>query len=193
VTANFAANPTSGQAPLTVQFTDQSSGPVTGWNWSFGDGSANSSAQNPSHVYNSAGSFTATLTVTGNSGQTSSKSQTITVANPPPPSTVTVVATQPLASLLAPGVFTITRSGSTASALTVNYSLGGSAVNGGNYATLSGSAVIPAGASATTVIIAPIGLLNILRTVDLTVSPESSYNVGSPDSATVTIVVSIGL
>src|SRR5260221_8381178 len=83
--ASFAANPSSGQAPLTVQFADQSSGPVVSGSWDFGDGSASSSDESPSHVYGSAGSFTATLTVTGSSGQTSSASQTITVANPPPP------------------------------------------------------------------------------------------------------------
>src|SRR6266581_1627651 len=83
VTANFTANPTSGQAPLTVQFTDQSSGSVASWSWNFGDG-VTSTAQNPSHTYNSAGSFTAILTVTGSNGQASSASQTITVTNAPP-------------------------------------------------------------------------------------------------------------
>jgi len=81
VTANFTANPSSGRAPLTVQFTDQSSGPVTSWNWNFGDGSTNSPAQNPSHVYSSAGSFTAALTVSGSGGLTGSVSHVITVAS----------------------------------------------------------------------------------------------------------------
>src|SRR5207244_1086031 len=83
VTANFTANPTSGQSPLTVQFTDQSSGSVASWSWNFGDG-VTSTAQNPAHTYNSAGNFTATLTVTGSNGQASSASQTITVTNAPP-------------------------------------------------------------------------------------------------------------
>jgi PKD repeat protein len=193
VTAAFQASPSSGQAPLTVQFTDQSSGPVTSWNWNFGDG-ATSTSQNPSHTYTSAGSFTASLTVTGSGGQTSSVSRTISVANAPPPlSTVTVVASQSLATSLTPGIFSITRSGSTSSALTVNYSLGGTAVNGVNYQTLSGTTTIPAGASTATVPVNPLGLLDLLRTVVLTVSPNSSYSVGSPNSATVEIVVSLGL
>src|SRR5260370_106966 len=125
VVASFSANPSSGLAPLTVQFADQSSGPVVSGSWDFGDGSASSSDESPSHVYGSAGSFTATLTVTGSSGQTSSDSQTITVGNPPPPlATVTVSATTPLASLLSPGVFTITRAGDTSAAPTVRYALG---------------------------------------------------------------------
>src|SRR6266851_104710 len=62
LTADFTANPTSGNAPLTVQFTDQSTGTITNRDWSFGDSSADSSIQNPSHTYNSAGDFTVTLT-----------------------------------------------------------------------------------------------------------------------------------
>ncbi len=83
-TANFAANPTSGNAPLTVQFTDKSSGSITSWDWDFGDGSAHSSTQNPSHTYNNAGDYTVTLTVKG-SGGSDSKSLTIHVTAPPPP------------------------------------------------------------------------------------------------------------
>jgi PKD repeat protein len=81
VTAHFSANPTSGHAPLTVQFADQSTGPVSAWNWNFGDGSTNA-AQNPSHTYDRAGGFTARLTVTGSSGKTSSATRTIVVSKP---------------------------------------------------------------------------------------------------------------
>ena len=55
-TASFTAAPTSGTAPLTVQFTDTSTGGPTSWAWDFGDGST-STAQNPGHVYASAGSY----------------------------------------------------------------------------------------------------------------------------------------
>ncbi|MGH7992104.1 MAG: PKD domain-containing protein, partial [Limisphaerales bacterium] len=192
VTAAFSASPTSGLAPLTVQFTDQSSGPVTARSWNFGDG-ATSTTQNPSHTYTSAGSFTATLTVTGN-GQNSSASRTITVTNAPPPlSAVTVVASQSLATSLTPGIFSFTRSGSTSSALMVNYSLGGTAQNGVDYQTLSGMVVIPAGSSVATVAVHPLGLLKVLKTVVLTISPESTYVVGSSSSATVEIVASLRL
>src|SRR5207244_945940 len=64
-TADFTANPTSGNAPCAVQFTDKSSGSITSWDWNFGDGSSHSSAQSPSHTYNTAGSYTVTLTVSG--------------------------------------------------------------------------------------------------------------------------------
>ncbi|MCD6380139.1 S8 family serine peptidase, partial [bacterium] len=48
--AAFGGVPTSGNVPLTVSFTDQSTESPTSWNWSFGDGGT-STAQNPSHEY----------------------------------------------------------------------------------------------------------------------------------------------
>jgi len=63
--ANFSANPASGSTPLTVQFIDESAGSITSWDWSFGDGSADSAARNPAHTYTNAGNYTVTLTVTG--------------------------------------------------------------------------------------------------------------------------------
>ncbi|UCE18050.1 MAG: PKD domain-containing protein, partial [Gemmatimonadota bacterium] len=59
--------PTTGCAPLTVEFTDQSTGDITSWDWSFGDDES-STEQNPAHQYQSAGTFTVRLTVTGPGG-----------------------------------------------------------------------------------------------------------------------------
>ncbi len=79
--AAVSANPTSGTTPLTVNFSSQGSydpdGTIVSYSWNFGDGT-NSTAANPVKVYNSAGSFTAVLTVTDNSGATNSKSVVIT-------------------------------------------------------------------------------------------------------------------
>ena len=61
--ANFTGNPTSGNVPLTVLFTDTSTNNPTSWAWTFGDGGT-SGAQNPSHQYTGAGSFTVGLTAT---------------------------------------------------------------------------------------------------------------------------------
>jgi PKD repeat protein len=66
-TASFSAAPTSGTAPLAVQFTDTSSGSPTAWAWDFGD-ATNSTAQNPSHTYTAAGTYTVTLTVSNSAG-----------------------------------------------------------------------------------------------------------------------------
>ncbi len=81
-TAAFSGAPTSGTFPLSVSFTDASSGQPTGWSWNFGDGGS-STAQNPSHTYTSAGSFTVTLTASnaqGSDGET--KTNYITTSNP---------------------------------------------------------------------------------------------------------------
>jgi len=67
IVADFTGSPTSGTAPLTVQFSDQSSGAVTSRLWDFGDGQ-NSTNANPSHTYQNAGSYTVKLTVTGPEG-----------------------------------------------------------------------------------------------------------------------------
>jgi PKD repeat protein len=71
---------------LTASFTDASTdndGSIAGWSWDFGDGNT-SSAQNPSHTYVSAGSYTVMLTVTDNGGDSHSTSQSVTVTSPDP-------------------------------------------------------------------------------------------------------------
>ncbi|GAB4495889.1 MAG: hypothetical protein OHK0019_26280 [Saprospiraceae bacterium] len=79
--AGFNASPTTGCAPLTVQFTSQSSPNVTAWNWSFPGGNPSSStAQNPTVVYNTAGTYSVTLTVSNSAGSsTLSQTNYITV------------------------------------------------------------------------------------------------------------------
>ena len=63
--ANFNANVTSGRAPLTVKFTDTSTGSLDTWNWTFGDGNImNATVQNPVHTYLRAGNYTVSLKVT---------------------------------------------------------------------------------------------------------------------------------
>jgi PKD repeat protein len=67
--AGFTANVTTGATPLSVNFTDQSftsaPGGITSWAWDFdGDTITDSTAQNPTFVYNNCGDFTVTLTVT---------------------------------------------------------------------------------------------------------------------------------
>ncbi|MBC7696061.1 MAG: gliding motility-associated C-terminal domain-containing protein [Burkholderiales bacterium] len=64
VTAAFTADPVAGLSPLTVNFTDASTG-ATNWSWNFGD--ANSAVtQNPTNVYTT-GSYTVTLTASSGS------------------------------------------------------------------------------------------------------------------------------
>ena len=62
--AGFTANPTNGAATLHVNFTDASSGTVTGRVWTFGDGGTSTLAS-PSYSYIGAGTFSVSLTVFG--------------------------------------------------------------------------------------------------------------------------------
>lgn len=58
--AHFSVDRTGGELPLTVRFTDQSTGGITSWHWDFGDGTT-SSLQNPQHTYTKKGDYTVTL------------------------------------------------------------------------------------------------------------------------------------
>jgi PGF-pre-PGF domain-containing protein len=77
--ANFTSNVTNGFAPLSVAFTDMSTGlpAPTSWSWDFGDG-VTSSEQSPTHVYSAAGTYTVNLTATNAYG-TTPKTAVITV------------------------------------------------------------------------------------------------------------------
>ena len=110
---------------------------------------------------------------------------------PDTPPTVTVVASKATSdeSGSNPGEFTFTRTGDTLLPLTVNYTVGGSAINGYDYPFLPGTVVIPAGASSVKVPLSPNPDLQVegLDTVVLTLGSGTGYTVGLGNSATVTI------
>ena len=87
-TADFSADPTSGEVPLTVQLTDESTGgDINSWSWDFGDGDI-SDEQNPSHTYTTGGLYTVNLTVSGPGGTyTETKEDYIRVYEAPAPVT----------------------------------------------------------------------------------------------------------
>ncbi|MEE8572697.1 MAG: PKD domain-containing protein, partial [Gemmatimonadota bacterium] len=88
--ADFEAVPTSGSAPLDVSFSDLSTGSPTSWLWNFGDGFS-SSAQHPSHTYDTPGLYSVTLTVTNAvSSDSITRSNLIDVA--PPAATTRYIA-----------------------------------------------------------------------------------------------------
>ena len=77
--ADFNANTNNGMAPLTVVFSDVSSGNPASWVWDFGDGSS-STLQNPVHLFSSPGLYTVNLTITNELGSnTTSKTNYITL------------------------------------------------------------------------------------------------------------------
>ena len=93
-TADFSADPTYGEWPLSVAFPDLSTGtPAPTYLSDFGDGTTSTQVNPPVHVYNSAKvvhggprSYTVTLTVTNLAGSdTMVKTNHITVIDPVPP------------------------------------------------------------------------------------------------------------
>ena len=109
---------------------------------------------------------------------------------------VTIAATDAIASEEGPdpGIFTVTRSGDpvafdTTQALTVTYTLSGTATNGVDYQALSGTVIIPAGASSTAIVVVPIDdtLVEGTETVTATVQSTAHYVAGVPNSATIDI------
>ncbi len=80
-TASFSYSPSSPTTEDTVQFTDESSdsdGSITSWDWSFGDYSS-STQKDPSHSYNSSGTYTVELTVTDDNGTIDTMMEDITI------------------------------------------------------------------------------------------------------------------
>nr|WP_281062625.1 C2 family cysteine protease [Limnoraphis robusta] len=112
-----------------------------------------------------------------------------------PPTNVTITASDSSAAetisgqTANPGQFTITRTGSTANALTVNYTVAGTATKGTDYSNLTGSLTIPAGSTTATL---PVNVIDDStvegsETSVVSLSSSSAYTLGSTSSATVTI------
>ena len=109
--------------------------------------------------------------------------------------TISLSVTDPNAAEVAPGetpnpgAIAITRTGITTEALTVNYTVSGTATNGGDYSSLGGAIVIPIGQSSVTV---PISVLDDTvsesnETVTISLSSNTTYSLGSTTNGSVTI------
>ena len=92
-----------------------------------------------------------------------------------------------------PGVFTFVRTGNTASPLTVTYRMGGTATKWDDYRRPQGDmpefVTFPAGATAATLTLVPVDdkVLEGPETVTLTITTNAAYNIGSPNTAAITI------
>ncbi len=86
--AQFTANSTTITKGGSVSFTDQSTNTPTSWSWTFTGGTpATSTAQNPSVIYNTAGTYQVVLTATnagGNNTETKTGYITVNDSNPNP-------------------------------------------------------------------------------------------------------------
>jgi PKD repeat protein len=77
---SVAPSPSSGFAPLGVNFTAKVSGATaTSYEWKFGDGQTSTAAL-PSHIYPTAGNYTANVTITDSAGGSASASSLIAVS-----------------------------------------------------------------------------------------------------------------
>ncbi len=110
---------------------------------------------------------------------------------PSPLMLVSIAATIPASdeSGTMPGEFTVTRVGDLADNLTVNYGVGGSAINGFDYPALLGTVVIPAGSASVKLPLLPNPDVQVdaLDTVVLTVTNGLYYEIDAQHTATVTI------
>ncbi len=84
--ASFTGTPVIGLVPLAVTFTDSSTGTITNRSWNFGDGGATNTLNTTvAYTYNSKGTDTVTLVITGPLGvSTNTRVNYILVTNIPP-------------------------------------------------------------------------------------------------------------
>ena len=122
--ASFLVTPSAGSAPLAVTFTDTSTGAITNWFWSFGDGTTtNTVSTNVVHPYTVAGTNTVTLIVTGPSGS-STNSQLRAVIVSLPSSTVTAPRILPAGGTFITAALKVTLS-CTGAGATIRYTTNG--------------------------------------------------------------------
>ncbi|MCX5683045.1 MAG: PA14 domain-containing protein, partial [Planctomycetota bacterium] len=118
------------------------------------------------------------------------KVATVTIADNDP-AVVTLLATDAAASEQGrdSGTFTLTRVGDLTAAVTVNYTVGGTATADDYGPTLGGSVAFGSGVASVTIVVTPVDDVadEIDETVILTLATGAGYGIGSPSSATVTI------
>ncbi|MHC1741859.1 MAG: Calx-beta domain-containing protein [Syntrophobacteraceae bacterium] len=195
---DFDVDQTSIRAGGTVAFTDTTTGDTSGatYLWDFdadNPGTDTSTVQNPSHTYPAEGEYSVQLTVTNVSGASGTRTRHHYISVLPPLATVTIAATDGTASEEAvptTGVFTVTRSVASAFPLEVSYTIGGTAMNGVDYTSLTGKVTINANQTTGVITITPKQdtLLEGNETVILTVKDNpTSHLVGTPNAATVIV------
>ncbi|MBR9831152.1 PKD domain-containing protein [bacterium] len=123
--SKLTASPLAGCGPLTVNFQDNSingSGTINQWLWDFNDGSPAGNNQNPSHTYQTVGSYNVSLKVTDNNGCSNTKTNNnyITVTSAP---VARFNASTPIAACSAPHTVNFVNT-STGNGLTYQWDFG---------------------------------------------------------------------
>ena len=135
---------------------------------------------------------TVTMTVAAGTGYTVGVPSTATgtILNDDVPSATIAVAPASVSEDGAANlIYTVTLNQASFSALSINYTIGGTAANGTDYATIASPLVIPAGNTTGTITVDPTADATIEadETVILTLAAGAGYTVGVPNSATGTI------
>ena len=162
-------------------------GTIVGYAWREGNSLLSGSAI--ATIPLTVGAHTLTLEVTDNDGETGTDTVEVTIA---PSKQITVVASTPQAAEAGStsGIFTVSRTGNPSGPLTVYYTVEGTASAGSDYQSLFGQVTFQTGASTATVAVASIddAEYESNETVIITVLPNPEYLLGSPVTATITIV-----
>ncbi len=140
-------------------------------------------------IVESAKTVVLTLSAANGATLTANTTHTVTITDDDLPS-VTLAATAAAASENGdPGQWTFTRTGSSAAALVVAFTVGGTATPGSDYPALPASITIPIGAASATLTLAPLAdaFNEIAETVILTLAANAAYTVGASATGTVTI------
>ncbi|MDP3073491.1 MAG: immunoglobulin domain-containing protein [Opitutaceae bacterium] len=189
--AIIGASQTSGTAPLTVNFSSAGSndpdGTIVSYAWTFGNG-ATASTANPSYTYNTAGSFTATVTVTDNGGATHSANVGISVSGSVVAPQIT---TQPLSQTVTSGAnVTFTAAALGSPAPTFQWRKNGTGIAGATNATLTLPAVTTADAASYTLVATNAAGSATSNTATLTVNTAPQITT-QPASQTVNVGASV--
>jgi len=136
---------------------------------------------------------TVTMTVAAGTGYTVGvpASATGTILNDDVPSATISVSPADVAEDGAPNlIYTVTLNQASFSALNVGYTIGGTASNGTDYATIAAPLAIPAGNTTGTITVNPTAdaTIETNETVTLTLNAGAGYTVGVPNAATGTIL-----
>ncbi|AMV24068.1 Calx-beta domain protein [Gemmata sp. SH-PL17] len=183
-----SADPAPFRAGQPVTFTATASGGTEQgytYKWDFGDGSAVATGANQTHTYATAGVYTAWVTVTDSVGNSEAEAVEVAVTD-----TVTVTSSSSVAEGGDPGAFTFARTG-TKGDLTVTYTVlvASTATAGDDYEELSGSVVIPDGATSVDVRLTARrdNLVEGSERVEVKVENGTGYEAGAPGTAFITI------
>ena len=178
-TVTFTASPHYGLLPLNVQFSspnvDSDGSAIVAWNWNFGEGTTGT-AQNPIHVYGTAGVFSPSLIVTNSLGLTLAATGSAVQAGPVLVTTTADTGSGSLRSAIASAVnggvvnFAADLSGATitlASTLAINTGLtiDASALPGGVQ--INGNGAVTVFAVASTVVLNSLTITNGYTSSDI--------------------------